>query len=297
MIPTPNVAVIRVYNPSWATVQAMVHEFTRVTISAGYLNGRFGTIFDGWITQFKFGGETPVDKFVEMYAQDSDVAFNHATVNRVLMPGFNSPQSIGEAISQAFQEKGTTNFDVSNLGITPTARPYVLYGMGVDHMDVVTRTTNTIWSLQNGKLVVIPASGANVANETLEVNALTGLIGFPTLTNDGLEFRTLLNPFAAIGQFVKINNAEINQIVAGVGGTVLNGVTQVQTPEFGLQYYATTSDDNTYLVANVAFEGDTRGQEWYTDCIGITVDPQTNQITAAQEIFPSSQNIQSETGN
>ncbi len=296
MIPTPNVAVIRVYNPNPETVMRMVNEFARVTLSAGYLNGRFGTIFDGWITQFRFGGETAVDKFVELYAQDGDLAFSHATVNRVLMPGFNSPQSIGEAISQAMVDKGVPSADLSNLGIVPTARPVVMYAMATDLLDVITRTTNTIWNIQNGKLVVIPAKGANLANETLVVNALTGLIGFPTLTNDGLEFRTLINPFASYGQYVRINNAEINQIVAGVGGGKTSGVTTVLTPQFGMNFYASTSDDNTYFIANVGFEGDTRGQDWYTDYIGIAVDVKSNTTTAAQGIFPTPSQVLSQDG-
>lgn len=294
MIPTPNVAVIRIYNPQPATVMRMVNEFTRVSLSAGYLNGKFGTIFDGWITQFKFGGETSVDKFVELYAQDGDLSFNHTVISKVLMPGFNSPHSMGEAIVQEMYNLGLSQANISRLSVVPTARPVVIYGMAVDHLNTINKTSNTIWSIQNGKLVVIPASGAQTYSETLEVNALTGLIGFPTLTNDGLEFRTLLNPFATIGQFVKINNAEINQIVAGVGGGNLNGIGSSQNPQFGLNFFATPSDDNTYQIANVSFLGDTRGQEWYTDYIGITVDAKTGKLTAAQGLLPSTQVIVAE---
>jgi len=289
MIPTPNVAVIRVFNPAPATVNAVVNEFNRVTLSAGYLNGKFGTIFDGWITQFRFGAETPVDKFVELTAQDGDLAINEATLNTVLLPGFNSPQSVGEVIAKAMAGKGAPNADLSHLGVVPNARPVILWGLAAEHMDTVTKSTNTVWSIQQGKLVVIPASGAKSALGTQVVNALTGLIGFPTVTNDGIELRTLMNPFAAIGQFVRINNAEINQVIAGVGGQggSFQSVLQQAGGGFGLGFYASISEDNTYLVANVGFSGDTRGQDWYTDYIAITVDPQTGQVTAAQELSPT----------
>lgn len=297
MIPTPNVAVIRVYNPAPSTVTKVLNEFSRVTLAAGYVNGKFGTIFDGWITQFRFGGETPVDKFLELTAQDGDLAINQATINRVLLPGFNSPQSITEAIIQSMGTKGlSAQSDLNNLGYVGSSRPVVLYGAAADHAYVTQRTTDTVWSVQQGKLVVVPAVGANVANETIVANALTGLIGFPTLTNDGLEFRTLLNPFAKIGGFVRINNAEINQTLAGVGGNT-STFTSVLTAEGGLNYYASTSDDNTYLTANVGYKGDTRGQDWYTDYIGITVDPQTGNLTAAQELFPTLAQIKAQQGN
>ena len=68
---TPNILYARVYNLAPATL-AKVIEFTRVQVSAGYLYGNTGIIFDGTVVQYRRGKENPTDTYLEIHAGDGD---------------------------------------------------------------------------------------------------------------------------------------------------------------------------------------------------------------------------------
>ena len=55
-VESPNNASIRIYNLAKSTVKKLIEqgEFTQVTLNAGYINGNYGTIFQGNIKQFTF---------------------------------------------------------------------------------------------------------------------------------------------------------------------------------------------------------------------------------------------------
>lgn len=177
---TPNWAVIRVYNLAPSTVPGIVSKiYNRVTLQAGYRTGRYATIFDGNIIYVKFGKETPVDTFLEIYANDSDLAHKYATVNTTLMPGANGPQDRWKPISSAFTAQGATDGQ-QVPGANPTqARPTVMYGQAQSEADVLARTQQMVWSIQQGKLIILPGT-MSLPGETAVINAATGMVGFPT---------------------------------------------------------------------------------------------------------------------
>jgi len=303
VVPIPNSMVVRIYNPSPNTVQKVIKEFTRITIAAGYRTGRFATIFDGWITQYKYGGETPVDKFLEIYAQDGDLPINQLTVTGTLMPGANSQQQVVQYLQNKAAPYGLgVGSGVNSVAVSPQSRPTVINGMWYDEMGVVSKSSTinghqgVIWSIQQGKLVLVPAVGGPVGGETAVINAATGLIGFPTATTDGIELRTLLNPSLHVGQKIQLNNAEINQIAAGMGGGIINGIGQTINPDQSLSFFMPVSDDGMYLAAVVEHHGDTRGQDWYSDIVALTIDPTTQMYSKPNEILPSPGDVGYATG-
>ncbi len=83
----------------------------------------------------------------------------------------------------------------------------------------------------------------------------TGIIGTPRQIQGGVSFRTLMNPNIYLSnppRYVKLDQTQISQLLWQYG--VLPSV---------------LSQSGVYAIVDVAYTGDTRGQDWYTDATGM----------------------------
>jgi hypothetical protein len=80
--------------------------YRRVQLQAGYRDGVFGVIFDGWITWYKYGYESAVDSYIEMHIADGDLGLSFGTINKTLMPGANNSAGVVKAISDSWAPLG-----------------------------------------------------------------------------------------------------------------------------------------------------------------------------------------------
>lgn len=282
---TPNTAVIRVYNLQDSTVANVIAEFNRVELQAGYVSGKYSTIFSGTIKQYKRGRESAVDTYLDIYAADGDLATNCATVNKTLAAE-TAYRDRHTALEQAYKaaqpglESGAPSaYADATLGGT-LPRDRVLYGMAIDETRDLTRSTRTRWSIQNGRTQTYGETEAPPANEVTILTAQSGLIGMPEATQDGIELQCLLNPTLRPGSLVKLDNSAINQYFQP-GGLPAQGV---QWPSYNstLQFYAATGRDGLYRVYVIDYEGDTRGIAWYNRMVCLAVDPSADLGAAVQ---------------
>lgn len=253
---TPNAARIMVWNLKDETAQKIQNEYATLVVQAGYQNGNYGIIFTGQIRQVRRGRFNPTDTYLAILAQDGDEAHNYAVVNKTLAPGAASPNDQFNAILQAMGEKGIGKGYVGPLstgGVLPRGK--VLYGMAANKLTDLARTNFTTWSIQNGKLQMVPQA-SYVPGTAIKLNARSGMIGLPTQTDNGIDVKALLNPQFKIGALVQLNNKSI------------------QRQEFNLAYTAAAwnnllatiiNDDGYYRIYVAEHHGDTRGNYWYTD--------------------------------
>lgn len=268
----PGTAAIRVYNLAPSTANAVEKEYQRVVLQAGYENGNYAVIFQGTIKQIVRGRESALESFVDIFAADGDEAYNFAVVNASIAAGSTLVDRV-KAIAEPMSDKGVTldsgAEDALQKTLAPTGgtlpRGKVLFGMSRAALaDVVTSGACT-WSIQNGKIVVIPLTGY-LPGEAVVLSAETGLIGVPEATVDGMRIKCLLNPLIRIGTRVKIDNAAIN----------LTTIRSQGFPRYSdLSFVASPARDGVYRVLVVEFTGDSHGQEWYGDIVALAIDPST----------------------
>jgi hypothetical protein len=122
------------------------------------------------------------------------------------------------------------------------------------------------WSIQDGKLQMIPLTDY-LPSQAVQLNSLTGLIGFPEQTDEGIRIRTLINPRIRVGTLVQINNKEINQTIQQNP----NAVPLRYDQWAGIQQLARVTEDGYYRVFVAEHHGDSRGQPWYSDLICLAV--------------------------
>lgn len=274
-VQSPNTASIRIYNLSDTTAQQIQKEFTAVTLQAGYQTGNYGIIFAGTIKQVKRGKENATTTFVEILAADGDLAYNYSTVATSLAAGASIDDQV-KAIAAATAGNGVTQGDTSAMaatgGILPRGK--VLFGMARDQMRNLSVTTGTRWSIQNGKIIAIPLTGY-LPGQAVVLNSKSGMIGVPEATEDGIKVKCLLNPMIRIGTRIQINNVDINSTTVKEQGF----------PQYtSLNFPATVTNDGFYRVLVCEYEGDTRGQPWWSDLTCLAVDssaPVNSSVKAA----------------
>lgn len=270
-VESPNNCTIRVYNLSQATVKQIRGEFSRVVLQAGY-QGTSGVIFDGTIRQFRIGRENATDTYLDILAADGDIGYNFGIVNQSLKAG-STPQD----------RLGVINAALANFGLAPGSqmpftggvlpRGKVLFGMARSELRTLSASQEATWSIQNGKVDIIPLRGYK-EGEAVVLTSLTGLIGIPEATTEGVQFRCLLNPRLVPGAVARIDNRSINQTLQQNP----NNPPVAFDRYIGLQQLADVTSDGFYRMFVVEHSGDTRGQGWYTDVVGLALDPSNQQV-------------------
>jgi hypothetical protein len=263
-VETPNTLVVRVYNLAKETVNSIIQEFDTVTLTAGFVNGNKGNIFQGDIKQFYFGKEKNVDSFLEIRAGDGDQAYSFAVMRQTFPAGTSDQQQLSAIAAQmGLTVAQTANGFVSTGGVLPRGK--TMFGMARIHMGELAKKNDCRWSIQNGVVTLVPNTGY-LPGTAVEINSATGMLGTPEQTDNGIIVRCLLNPAIKIGQAVKINNADINQTT----------IKSQFWPSYTSQYYpATVANDGMYRVIVAEHSGDTRGKgdDWYTELTCLDIDP------------------------
>lgn len=254
---TPNTAKIKIYNLAEETIKQIRKEFTRVVLQAGY-ESNFGVIFDGNIIHSKRGRENNTDTYLELIAGDGDLAYTQAIVNTTLAAGATQNDQVRVA-GESMKSKGVTTGHIDALPSQKLPRGKVMYGMSRDYLRKTSQSSDTTWSIQDGKLQVIKNDGV-LPNQAILLTSKTGLIGTPELNNEGVKARCLLNPLLRIGGKVKIDESSIAE--AALPDTSKNSQANKPPP---------LDADGIYKVLTLDYTGDTHGNDWYCDfvCLGV----------------------------
>lgn len=277
---TPNTAIIRVYNLKDETVRSITATATAVILDAGYESNN-GTVFVGDVKQFKFGKEGNVDRYLEFYAADGDILYTTSTV-RTNLPRTGAFLSADQVQDGILRASGGSADDTSRFGVSPfpggvaLKRGKVLWGMTRDYLRAYSQTQGARWNIQNGKVVFIGNTTYRQSPGPIVMNGLTGLVGYPEATDQGIEFKCLLNPLLSIGTRVQLDNRFIQQTVQRV-----LGFPTLKT----VNYPAIVADDGVYRVLAVDYEGDTRGQEWYCNVTALAIHPERSPPNSIDNLY------------
>jgi hypothetical protein len=261
-------AFIRIYNVSDETKKEWkAKEFSRVILSAGYQTGNYGVIFDGEIIQAVAGRESPVDTYIDIVAGEGYQA-NQAVTNQTIAAG-----ATGLTVAQAMADtmgKSLKPYDYNPDVKLP--RGQALYGMSRDVLHYYAAAAGSSYYYDKGFLVWVPLQG-HKPGEAVVLNADTGLVGWPQQTQEGVTLRCLLNPLLDVGATMKIDNASIQQAVTSASFTAESDYFNTIPP---------LDNDGIYRIYRIQHSGDTRGNDWYSDIVGLAVTGDTGVSSLVQ---------------
>lgn len=249
--------------------------------------------YDTQAAQFKSDAQQATS-FAEMYSKTHDPQLKADTLaaQQKMNRSFEAAKSANDTL-EAEKVKlaelkaafaATDPPGLSTGGVLPRGK--VLWGMGRALMRCEAANVGASWSIQDGQVQILPLNGY-LPGEAVVLSALTGLVGIPEQTEQGVKARCLLNPKLRIGGLVQIDNASVNQTsqadlrASGFPTPALPGGAQVPYDRYaGVQMLADITSDGFYRLYVAEHFGDTRGQDWYTEIIGLAVDKSTQRVLA-----------------
>lgn len=269
---TPNSAEIRIYNLDDYTAKKIQRQYTQIILNAGYETANYGLIFTGNIDQVRRGRETPTDTVVDITASDGGLAYGWAVSNGNLAAGSTLPQIFSQLVKDFQSVDGTiTGPTPSDLAGLALPRGKVMFGMTRDYMRDLSDTAAATWGINDKKVGISGLTTSKIQN-AVELTPATGLIGLPQQLINGFHFRALLNPNLKINTCVNVPNDLIQKYRYPL---------DIQSQP-GTTFVPVTDANGNYRVIYAEHTGDTRGQEWYTDLICLSVDA----TAAPPSLFP-----------
>jgi hypothetical protein len=251
----PQTASIRIYNVSNATFQ-QVMEYTKVQISAGYQQGAFGVIFNGEIVQAKAGRENAVDSYIDIIAAEGYRSFQQPIF--VTLAAGSTVLDMAKAAAAAMGRK-LNNFTTGTPAQLP--RGTTAYGAARRVLTDAATKMGAVWYFSNEGIDLVPTDSPK-KREAVVLNGGTGMIGWPEQTQDGIRVRCLLNPNLTLGATIKLNNTSIQAATFATGYQQQVGNYSLPRPD----------PDGSYRMYVIEHSGNTRGTDWYSDIICLSVD-------------------------
>lgn len=277
-----NYAEVNIYNLSAGTEAELIKEGDRVIVEAGYqgvittdANGniieatpkQYGVIFDGLVIQALRDKEDNVNYKLTLVCMDGDDFLANNIIKLSVGAGQSQRQLVETIVSKAETPTETARI-TPDLSTQNLPRGKVFFGTPKQYLGRISDDNNANFWVDDGKVYIAKVTDIPIG-EALVLTPQTGLIGTPQQTQDGVEFKCLLNPLIKLASMIKIDNSMIRQIKQQVG-----------------QYPTMLDADGQYQVIKLTTVGDTRGTEWYSEIIGIA----RNGKNAATMLSYSKQN-------
>ena len=198
-----NDATIRLKNLTEGHRNGMGRELEDVRLEAGYINetgSDMGIIFAGQVRKVSSTREG-ADIITTLECGDGDRALRRADVSKAFPAGTWVKDVIGH-VAEAFEGHGATVGEMRLPDLGKLRRPYAMCGSAKREMDRLCGAAGTYWSITNGVLETVPGDGWIGSVQSFD--AESGLIGVPTVTDNGVEAEVFLSPGIRPGRRVHI---------------------------------------------------------------------------------------------
>lgn len=260
------ISVVHIFNLSPATESNILKEANRVIIEAGYeaaetsqdSSGKktvkelqYGKIYDGNIIQMIRTKDNNVDYDLCLVCLDGDEYLNYGLVMQTIKQFSSTPRDFVNILAEKSNYPVKTEKISNNLENKKLPRGKVFFGQPRDYLRDIAYENNGIFWIENNKLNLIKITDV-LEDEAIVLTPETGLIGYPTQVDKGVQLRCLLDPRIKLNVLVKIDNSAVRRI-KGQRGSLITPLDQ----------------DGEYHVIKITHIGDTRGNDWYTDVMAV----------------------------
>lgn len=192
---TENPATIKIWNLNEAHRNALGKELDDILLEAGYMplsgGDNVGVIFNGQIRDVEHKREG-ADIVTYLTNGEGDKAFRKSTISKTYKAG-TEVKTVVEDIYKELEKEGVDRGEWKFPEDIPKfKRPYAAVGSAKQQMDILSRGYNFYWNIQNGVCEIIPGDG--LIGTAVLLTPETGLVGTPTITDNGVRAVALLNP-------------------------------------------------------------------------------------------------------
>lgn len=256
------VCTLEVYNMNSAAEGDIIREGFQISIEGGYQEGQYGEIFTGDIVQVIRNRENGTDYKLEIIAMRGIALFN-LNFTKCSIAAKSTPRDTLEAVAKNARKPIEVGEISPNLTMQQLPRGKVIFCEPDKCLRNIAIGNNAYyWAGEDNKLTVKKVADEIPEGEVLELTPTTGLIGTPQYGDDGIHIKMLLDNRVKLLSMVKIDNELIRRQlltlnVSGQGGN--NKLAQQNQFD----------QDGEYQMFSVSHHGDTHGDDWSTEVIGI----------------------------
>ena len=223
---TPNEGTATIYNLSDFTETRIKDSGTRIRIKAGY-NGEYGLLFDGDVRKVERDKQPPERQTV-ITLGGNYISLTEAVSN----VSYQGPIPVGRVLLDTIDTFGLAYAGLDSLPIA-VLNDFSFTGRTADLFDEILTPLGVQWYEDSG-FVLFSEVGTST-EEVVLLNASSGLIGSPAVTDEGIKAVSLLNHNIRPGGRVKVES----ELVTGI-----------------------------YKVTQLVYRGDNREGDFFTEFLG-----------------------------
>lgn len=268
----PNKAIIKVFNLNQENESKVRKEYTDVLLNAGY-QGAMKQIYSGNVTHvYRYRERT--DWITEIVCGDGDNFYRNSFVSETLEAGTDNKDTVSRVLDSAKKMGVELVQGHTVIKGDQRTRGKVMVGNSRDILKNVADQSGANWSIQDGVLQIVPATGM-LPNEAIVVDSSTGMLGAPEVNEKGITVKFLMNPEARVNGALKLDNNNMKMKGKKVGETSKgNQLTGEYVQSSGFQDGAPTriDPDGIYKIIKLTHKGDTRGKDWLTEALCVALE-------------------------
>lgn len=204
-----NTFKIDIYNLNESHRNSLGIELDTVMLEVGYTppdgSSNVGIIAKGKIRDYQHDRDG-ADIISTVSCGDGDKAYRRATISKTLPKGTPLSEVVEEVHKEMKKEgiaKGEWSFP-EKVKNTKLERPYSMCGSCTRELDTLGRGYGFYWNIQNETMEIIPGDG--YLPGMILISPETGMIGTPTITDNGIKVKALIQPNARPNRLVKVES-------------------------------------------------------------------------------------------
>lgn len=266
-----------VYNMNIATEKSVIETGFQISIYGGYQEGQYWEIFTGDVVQIFRNLEDGVDYRLEIIAMKGAKGLYDNFV-RANMAAGSEPRDIAKAIAKNAREKLVIKNISENLSSKPLPRGKVFYGTPAKYYrNICVEQEATYLEEADGSISIQKVSDPIPEGMVLELTPETGLVGTPVYGDDGIRIKMLLDARVQVNTLIRIDNELIRRQAANFSGAM--GGKSAAMPQSQV-----FDQDGEYQVFSVVHSGDTWGDDWSTEVVGVGRNGRAGLLTPMNNI-------------
>ena len=283
------IGTLTVYNLNAVTEAGIIEEGMQISIFAGYEQAQYGEVFTGDIIQIIRNREDGVDYKLEILAARgihdfdwnfvrSSIAANSAPREQIEELGkkADKPIEIGEVSDQISQQK--------------LPRGKILFGKPYKYLRDIAIHNNMFFEKNSHNKVDFHGVNDEIPeNMCVSVAPESGLVGTPKYTDNGIIIKTLLDPRIKPATLVKIDNSLIQRTLIQFDPQMNTKQNSQGSSNEQKNQKTMFDEDGEYEALCVTHQGDTWGDTWTTEIIGLS---RNGRVPIASAIASPEQSLQ-----
>lgn len=201
----PNTATVEVFNLSGRTRSILEAKNTRVSLRIGYRDIS-EVVFIGNVNKCVHKRDK-VDIVTSLEVEDGGNRYRNARLEKGYPPGVN----VKDVFKDLTESLGLPAGSQEGLPDFKYSKGLALSGLVRDQMHKLAERFKLDWSIQDETLQIIPQDKPT-SEENILIDSSSGLVGFPSKTDKGVEFTSLIQTRLRPGRSAKLDSIDLKGV-------------------------------------------------------------------------------------